>query len=180
MKTTLYLRLSLLIPILVWGVCLLILIVASASPTNDLGPAHSMTIPNLIFLFFAFYVFGIIVWVFPYLLLSLILLALRFMAQGQATIKVFALSPIPMTILTMLSVNLLAMEASGDGMILSNPFVKDQNFIGFNILALLLSLIWGYICVGMGFGIYKLLKQRHLIKDEVHIESKLRSINPYG
>jgi hypothetical protein len=65
MKTALYLRLSLLIPIFIWGVCLLFLIIARA---------------------------------FPYLLLSLILLSLRFVVQGWATIKIFALSPVVMTI----------------------------------------------------------------------------------
>ena len=94
--------------------------------------------------------------------------------------KGFALSPIAMTMLTVSLVNLLAIGTSGDGVILSNPAVKDQDFISFNILVFALSLIWGYICVGIGFGIYKLLKQIGLIKDRGCIEAELRSINQYG
>jgi hypothetical protein len=179
MKTATYLRLSLLIPILVWGVCLLVLIVASASPGNELGSSKLTTITDLIFLFFAFYVFGIIIWVMPYLLLSLILLFLSFRVQARVAFKVFVLSPVAMTILTIAVMNLLATGASGDGTILSNSLIKDQDFISFNILVLAFSLIWGYLCVGLGFGIYKLLQRSRIISDEGNVESASRLIKQY-
>jgi hypothetical protein len=147
---------------------------------HELVTSKPTAITDLIFLFFAFYVFGIIVWALSYLLLSLILLSLSFIAQGWATMKGFALSPIAMTMLMVSLVNLLAIGTSGDDMILSNPAVKDPDFISFNILVFALSLIRGYICVGIGFGIYKLLKQIGLIRDEARTEPELRSINQYG
>jgi hypothetical protein len=165
MKTATYLRLSLLIPILVWGVCLLFLIVASTSPMNELISSKLTTITDLIFPFFGFYVFGIIIWVFPYLLLSLILLFLSFRVQARAAMKAFALSPVAMTVLTIAVINLLATGASGEGSNLSNSLIRDQDFISLNILVLTFSLIWGYICVGMGFGIYKLLQRSRTISD---------------
>ena len=179
MKTATYLRLSLLIPILVWGVCLLFLIVASASPMNELISSKLTTITDLIFPFFAFYVFGIIIWVFPYLLLSLILLFLSVRVQARAAMKAFALSPVAMTVLTIAVINLLATGASGEGSNLSNSLIRDQDFISLNILVLTFSLIWGYICVGMGFGIYKLLQRSRIISDEGNIESASRLANQY-
>jgi hypothetical protein len=179
MKTATYSRLSLLIPILVWGVCLLVLIVASTFPGNELESSKLTTITDLIFLFFAFYVFGIIIWVFPYLLLALILFVLSFRVQPHVAIKAFALSPVVMTILTMAAVNLLATGTSGEGTILTNSLIKDPEFISFNILVLAFSLIWGYICVGIAFGIYKLLHRSRIIWDEWNIESASRLINQY-
>ena len=65
--------------------------------------------------FLAFYVFGIIFWFLPYALLSLILLVLSFISQARVTMKVFALSPLAMTLLTIAAVNLFALGADGDG-----------------------------------------------------------------
>jgi hypothetical protein len=179
MKTGTYLRLSLLIPFLVWGVCLLFLIVASTFPANELVSSKLTTITDLVFLFFMFYVFGIILWFFPYLLLSLILLFLSVRVQARAALKAFALSPIAMTILTIAVLDLMATSASGDGAILSNSLAGDQDFISLNILALTFSLIWGYICVGIGFGIYKLLQRSRTIRDEGNIDSAARLVNQY-
>jgi hypothetical protein len=33
-------------------------------------------------------------------------------------------------------------------------------------VVLAFSLIWGYVCVGIGFGIYKLLQHLQIIRDE--------------
>lgn len=180
MKTATYLRMSLLIPFLVWGVCLLIVFLASASPMKELASRETTTLAGLVFLSLAFYALGIIIWVFPYLLLSLILLALSFLIQARVTMKVFALSPIAMTILTVSLVDLLALGSSEKGQILSNPLITDQDFISFNLFVLAFSLIWGYICVGLGFGSYKLLKQRNVIRDEVNTGAELRTIHQYG
>ena len=180
MKTATYLRFSLFIPILVWGVCLLFLIVASASPMNEqLLSSKLTTLTDLIFLFFAFYVFGIIIWFFPYLLLSVILLFLSFRVQARAAMKAFALSPITMTILAVAVLDLMAIGSSGDGTILSNSLVRDQDFMSLNISVLTFSLTWGYICVGIGLGIYRLLQRSRIIKHEGNIASAPRLINQY-
>ena len=60
MKTKTYLRFSLLIPFLVWGVCLLFLMIASTAPLNELASSESGTIMDWIMQFLAFYVFGIL------------------------------------------------------------------------------------------------------------------------
>jgi hypothetical protein len=132
------------------------------------------------FVFFGFYAFGIVFWFFPYLLLSLILLALSFITKAGITMKIFALSPIAMTILTITLLNLLALGTSDDSTILSSSLLKNQDFISFNMLSLIFSLVWGYICVGIGFGLYKLLQHLRIIRDEENAESQLRLISQHG
>ena len=180
MKTTTYVRLSLLIPILVWGICLLFFIIASTPPFNEVVSSQSTTTMNFVFLFFAFYMFGIVIWISPYLLLSLILLGLSLFVKARTLIKGFALSPIVMTILTLGLVNLLAIGSSRDGAIPSDLLIKDQGLISFNLLSFVVSLVWGYICVGIGFGIYKLLQHSGIIRDEEKINSVLTPIGQYG
>ena len=115
MKTNTYLRFSLLIPFLVWGVCLLFLMIASTAPLNELASGESGTIMDWIMQFLAFYVFGIVIWLFSYAVLALILLALSFISRARVTMKVFALSPLAMTLLTIAAVNLFTLGADGDG-----------------------------------------------------------------
>jgi len=164
-KTRTYLRLSLLIPFMVWGVCLLFLIIASATPLNELASNASTTITDWMTRFLAFYIFGIVFWLIPYILLALILLVWSFFSQAGVTMKVFALSPLVMTLLTIAAVNLFAWGASGAGTIFSNPAGDYQDFVTFNILAVVVSLVWGFICVGIGFGIYKILQGLQVIKE---------------
>jgi len=165
MKTGTYLRLSLLIPFLVWGVCLPFLIIASTPPINELTSGESTTVPDWIMRFLAFYIFGILIWLFPYALLSLILLALSFVSQARVTMKMYALSPLAMTLLTIAAVNLFALGAAGQGTFFSNPTINYRDFTAFNILVVVISLIWGYICVCLGFGIYKTLQHLQVIKE---------------
>jgi hypothetical protein len=178
-KTATYLRLSLLLPFLVWGVCLLFVIAVTASPIDELISSESTTIAGILYLFFMFYALGIVIWFFPYLLLSLILFALSFIIQARTAIKVFALSPIAMTVLTIASMNLLFLGSSGNGQMLSSPLIKDQDFIYFNLLVLAFSLIWSYLCVGIGFGIYQLLQHSRIVRDEETVEARLRPINQH-
>ena len=179
MKTVTYLRLSLLIPLLVWGLCLLVYIpIASATPEIELGYMAEASGPAWVTIFFAFYIFGIFVWIFPYLLLSLILFFWSFISQARTALKVFALSPLAMTILTITMLNILALNNTGEAAILSDLAI-DQDYISLNILGAAFTLIWGYICVGVGFGIYKLLQRRRIIRDEGNIESVPQPINQY-
>lgn len=169
MKTTTYLRFSLLIPLVVWGICLLFLVLVNAIPeTSALAVDGSQSITEIVFLFLAFYIFGIIVWILPYLLLSLILFFWSFIntAQTALKVKVFALSPLAMMILTVAVLNILTLGTSPDGTLFSSPGIIDQDFISLNLLGAAFALIWGYICVGIGFGIYKLLQRRGMIRDE--------------
>ena len=180
MKTAIYLRLSLLIPILVWGVCLLFFMIASTAPFNEFASAQSSTEPDWVMLFPAFYVFGIIIWIFPYSFLALSLLILSFMMKARALIMIFALSPMGMTLLTIGVVDLFAIGIAGNGTMSSVGSTRNQDLINFNIMIFVFSLLWGYICVGIGFGVYKLLRHLRIIRDEGNTVSPLRSISQYG
>jgi hypothetical protein len=179
MKTTTYLRLALLIPILWWGICLLVFLTVSTSPINEAVSSNTTSVADSLLLLFAFYLFGIIMWILPYALLTLILLSLSFIYQARTTLKIFALSPIAMTVFIIAWVNLLGMAAPGVGMMSSNPVANYQDFISSNLLFAVVTLIWGYICVGTGFGIYKLLQRFRIIPDEGRMESVLQPINQY-
>lgn len=167
MKTNAYLRFSLLIPFVVWAVCLLIFLVVSAVQIDNPVSDESSTFGMILALVSMFYVFGIIIWIFPYLLLALILFFWSFIAQTRTALKVFALSPVAMTLLTLATVNIIMLGTADGGSFLSEPGVIDQGFVGMNVMATVFALVWGYICVGIGYGIYKLLQRRGIIKDEM-------------
>jgi hypothetical protein len=90
MKTTTFLRLSLLIPFLVWGICVLFFIVLSV----------------------------------------------------------------------------ISASSQDWDMFQANPLGGAENFFASPLWFVILTLLWGYICVGVGFGIYKILQRRGFIKDE--------------
>jgi hypothetical protein len=158
MKTTTYLRLSLLIPFLVWGVCVLLFAITNATPgTGGL-------VINSIIILFLFYVFGIIGWLLPYLLLSLLLLILSFKIRVQTLIKVFALSPIAMAVFIVLFVTLVL--GSGDTAAVSPDLATGAGeFFGAPVWFGIVTLVWGYLCVAIGFSIYKLLQRLQIIRD---------------
>jgi hypothetical protein len=164
MKTATYLRFSLLIPFAVWGICLLVIMATSAVSKDQFVPELQENISTGVAVFFSAYVIGIIFWIFPYLLLALILFFSTFISQGRTALKVFALSPLAMTLLTLATVILIDLSSSG---------TIDQGFSNFILFVVGLVLIWGYICVGIGYGIYRLLQRRGKIRDEESIETTL-------
>jgi hypothetical protein len=113
-----------------------------------------------------FYVFGIIGWFLPYLLLAITLLIWSFRGRVQTLMKVFALSPVAMVILIVIFLSVISASTQDWDMFASNPLANTENFFGSTLWFVILTLAWGYICVGIGFGIYKILQQRGLIKDE--------------
>ena len=171
MKTTTYLRLSLLIPFLVWGIGVLFFIVLSSLEPNAAEGMESNVILGLVFWTVLFYVFGIIGWLLPYVLLSLALLVWSFRSRVQVLMKAFALSPIAKALLIVIFVNITSIGAGNWDMFSDNPTGNLENFFGSNLWFVILTLIWGYICVGIGYGIYKLLQRLGYIKEEVKVES---------
>ncbi len=166
MKTKNYLRLSLLIPFLVWLVCLLIFVAWSSLAPNSLGMDGSEGIAGIVLLPLLFYLFGIIGWLLPYLVLALILFLWSFRSQGQILMKAFSLSPLVMTMLVLILVNALSLDNGGWTPFSSNPTTNMLDVLGSNALFAGLTLVWGYICVGIGYGVYRILQRYGFIKDE--------------
>lgn len=165
MKTTTYLRWSLLTPFLVWGLCVLFFLVWSASDSS--GPvANESTLVGILLWSILFYVFGIIGWFLPYVLLALILLFFSFRSRVPVLMKIFALAPLAMSVLVVLFLGLISASTQDWEMFSSNPMANAENFFGSPLWFVLLTLVWGHICVGIGFGIYKILQRRGFIRDE--------------
>jgi hypothetical protein len=166
MKTITYLRLALLTPFLVWGICVLLLLLWTAFDSN--GPVtNESTIVGIIVWSILFYVFGIIGWFLPYLLLSIILLLWSFRSRAEVLMKVFALSPILMAVLIVIFLSMISLGTQDWAMFSANPLANAESFFGSPLWFVLLTLVWGYACVGAGFGIYKILQRRGVIKEEV-------------
>jgi len=163
MKTTTYLRFSLLIPFAVWGVCLLVIMATSAISMDQFVPEMPENISMGVAVFFSSYVIGIIFWIFPYILLASILFFSTFISQARTALKLFALSPLAMTLLTLATVIIISLSSSG---------TTDQGFSTFLMFVVGLVMIWGYICVGIGYGIYRLLQRRGRIRDEEIVQSR--------
>jgi hypothetical protein len=84
----------------------------------------------------------------------------------RTLMKVFALSPVAMAILILTSLSVMSASTQDWDMSLANPLANSENFFGSPLWFVILTLVWSYICVGLGFGIYKILQRRGLVKDE--------------
>jgi hypothetical protein len=169
MKTTTYLRYSLLVPFVIWGICLLVILTLNATAADQPSPELPESITMGISIFFTAYVLGIIFWIFPYLLLGLILFFSTFIVRARTALMVFALSPVAMTLLTIATVIIIDLGNSG---VLEESY-SYSNFMGF---VAILVLGWGYICVGLGYGIYKLLQGRGKIRDEDTLQASVQPV----
>jgi hypothetical protein len=171
MKTKTYLRLSLWTPFLVWVICTVIFAIWSRVAPDGPGSDGSEGPVMIILLPLLFYVFGIIGWLIPYLLLSMILLIWSFRSQAQTLMKVFALSPLVMAMFVLILVNVLSIGSTDMSQFLTDPTSNAADFLGSNALFTILTLVWGYVCVGIGYAIYKILQKRGVIKDEEMVAS---------
>lgn len=171
MKTKTYLRLALLIPFLVWVICAAIFAIWSKLLPDGPGFNGSEGPVMIVLLPLLFYVFGIIGWLIPYLLLAVILFIWSFRSPAQSLMKIFAWSPVAMALFVLVFVNILSGGNASLTEFLANPTTNARDFLGSAALYAGLTLFWGYVCVGIAYGIYKILKQREFIKDEELIPS---------
>ena len=154
MKSQTYLRLSLLIPYLFW------IVSAGVTAITNQFPEYE----NIIGYIAIFYTIGIIIWGIPYTILAI---ALWFWSRGKDTRKVariFALSPILLGILLVIEILIVSINWSD----ISNSFLQPSSDFTASILTLGgLSLLYGYLCIFIAAGLYKLLKAFKVIKAEV-------------
>ena len=76
-----------------------------------------------------------------------------------------------MMIMTLAVLTIFSLGSAGNSTWFDGPGVIDQDFINLNLLGAGFALVWGYLCVGIGYGIYRLLQQRGIIRDEQIMES---------
>ena len=165
MKTMTYLRFSLLIPFVIWGICLLVILIMDGVSQNQFTSGLPEAISVGVAVFFTAYVLGILFWILPYLLLALILFFSTFISRTRVALQLFALSPLAMMLLTLATVIIMSLSSSGS---------IDQDFSNLVLFVIALVLSWGYICVGIGYGIYRFLQRRGIIRDEIPIQTSLQ------
>jgi hypothetical protein len=159
MKPKNFLRLTLLVPYILWGICLLIFYLTSqiTSAVWDI-----MLMPVRV------YTFGIILWFIPYTLLALGLLIWSRNKSTKAIYRIYSISPFLLLIFMILESIVVSMNTGEmvDGM---KSTLATSLFLGG------LSLVFGYICVGIAAGLYKLLRTKNFIKEETMINNGLSS-----
>jgi hypothetical protein len=166
MKSITFARLSLSIPLLVWVLSTSLVILASALFPEEMSPGESIDLLAVAAVLMLFYDIGILFWFIPYLILAIVLLLLSFRIQVPMLKYLFALSPVFMAILIMLMVALIAYIPSTDPLMDTDLAYTHLETIGISGLFGIVTLIWGYICVGIGFGLYKALQVVGVTKDE--------------
>jgi hypothetical protein len=188
MKTRTFAHLSLLIPPGIWVISLLLLIAGFAFFPDFLTSSETPAPVGAVELLILFYVIGIVYWVLPYLVLSLTLLLISFMVTEKVLKVAYLFSPILMTsmIMTVVVVTTI-IPVVGSLLIdsLSSTFqdysLTDALYVIVVLYAILeliaiVALIWGYICLGLGFVAYNLLQQFGMIKVEEKINPKIIAV----
>jgi len=153
MKTKTYIRLSLIVPYILW----IVFAISLSGFLNLFGdftwPAILDALTTPIFL----YVFGIVLWGIPY---SLIAIILGIWSRNQTALKsakAFAFTPLLLAILV--NAQALAIFLFDDSSLPSD--------LGSMILMLsIFSIIYGYAIIGIVWGTYKLLNRGGYVKGE--------------
>jgi hypothetical protein len=151
MKPRTYFRLALLFPYLLWGICILTFLPLS---TLEISEAWNVALMPV-----TFYVFGIILWFVPYTLLAI---GLEFWSRNKSTsaLRNTALAaPILFTLLMLAEGVLVNLPAESLSIFMKEIF--DQS-----IVIGIFSLVFGYLCVGIALGTFKLLQGKNLIAEE--------------
>ncbi len=166
MKTRTYARLALLIPLLIWLVFLLLALLINILVPVDRRPDGPSSLFGILEMIIYYYVFGILVWFLPYLVLSIGLLIMSFKSWMKMLRSAFFLSPFAMAILVMLEATIFSLSTVGDAVSSSDYMTTFKNTTEINLAVGLLALVCGYICVGIGYGIYRLLQRSGRIMEE--------------
>lgn len=151
MKPQTYFRLALLTPYTLWALCALVAYLLS-------GQELSATWETVLMPVF-FYAIGIILWFIPYTLLAIGMWIWSRKKSVLALFRAALVSPVLLGIL-MLIEGLLVNLPPSDMAQLARELPGQVAFLGG------LSLLFGYLCVGIALGIYKLLKARNIIAEE--------------
>jgi len=176
MKTTTYARLALLIPFLVWCFCVLLLLLANALFPNAFSSSETFTLSSVVGIVVLFYVFGIFFWLVPYLLVCIVLFILSFKSRLEVLKPIFLLSPFAMAILITIETIILAMTSPEGSISYHSPSLSSNSILTIAMFAAI-TLAWGYLCIGIGWGLYVLFQRYRIIKDEVSTEFVPVTIN---
>jgi hypothetical protein len=179
MKTRTYARLALLIPLLLWVILLLVELLINAVIPADIRSNGSNTFLGVLEIVILFYVIGIVLWFLPYLVLSIAMLLISYKICLERLQYVLILSPFAMAILAMTEATLVSLPAGGFASPSADLATNFMTGIGINLMMGILSLVYGYICVGLGFAGYRLLQRFGMIREEEKFNSETIAVNSY-
>jgi hypothetical protein len=177
MKTRTYARLALLIPLLLWVILLLVELLINAIIPADLRSNGPNTFFGLLEIVILFYLIGIVLWFLPYLVLSIAMLIISYKIRLERLQYVLILSPFAMAILAMMEATLVSLPAGGFASPSADLATNFMTGIGINLMMGILSLVYGYICVGLGFAGYRLLQHFGKINDEEKTTVEITNVN---
>lgn len=158
MRPQTYFRLALLLPYILWGFC--VLIVALFGAIDDQWMDRETTILHLFEWIASVYMIGILFWFIPYTLLAIALWIWSLHRQTQTILRVFAASPLILAVLIIVEISIFAFDPES-----FSAAANFENFGSLTALTGLITLVAGYTCVGIGFGLYKLLQRLGIIRE---------------
>lgn len=152
MKPRAFFGLALLFPYILWVISALIAFLLSGQETSTGWDILLMPV--------FFFAIGILLWFIPYTLLAIGLWLWSRNKSVTALFKAAMVAPVVLGVLMLL-----------EGLLVNLP-ASDLAQLGRELpgqVALLggLSLLFGYFCVGIALGIYKILKTRNFIVEEM-------------
>jgi len=162
MKPKTLFRLSLLFPYVLWGICALIVYSMSSITLKEDLFANAGNVWYVLLIPVMFYTFGVLFWFIPYTLLAA---GLWIWSRHKSTTDLYKASirsPFFLLILMVLEAVILSMGSGGISTTLKN-ILEESLLLGIS------SLVFGYICVGIAMGVYKILQFKNLIKEETKI-----------
>jgi hypothetical protein len=161
MKPQTFFRLALLLPYVLWGVCVLIVTLFGAFDSEWMD--RQAPIFLLVEWIVSIYMIGILFWFLPYTLLALFLWIWSLRRPAGTILRMFAASPFILAILIIMEISILVLVPGGIPSISSSMGVA--NFWAFIGVTTLITLVAGYICVGLGLGLYRLLQRLEIIRE---------------
>lgn len=159
MKARTFFKLALAIPYVLWGVCWLIVYVTNQTVWGQTEFSGTGSILEILLMIIFYYAFGAIVWFIPYTLLAIGLLVWSRRKSIEDIYKAAVRSPLLLAALMSLLSIAISIDSGGIDAILKNalqPFLLFGSF----------SLIFGYLCVGIAIGLYKLLQSKILPEEQ--------------
>lgn len=154
MKPQTFFRFALLVPYILWGIGLLVTLSLSA-----MGDELSETW-NFILTPVAYYTFGIVLWFLPYTILAI---GLGVWAKNKSvnSLRNMALTA-PFLFFVLMFIEIIVVNLPVTSATESMSAIAEQSLaIG------IISLLYGYLCVGIAFGVFKFLQYKNLLAIEV-------------
>jgi len=160
MKPKTFFKSALLVPYILWVICFLTVYLPYLRSDQTDPFSNLNSILSFLLMVIFYYTFGAIVWFIPYTILAIGLLIWSRHKPINDIYKAALGSPLLLLVLMFLVSVLLSIDTGGIREILKNATTP------FLVLGIF-SLAFGYLCVGIALGVYKLLKSHgFIIEDE--------------